>query len=248
MISAKEYFEEYLTWKHKESSLRSASYTYESYTKLDLQDLIAEAEAGSPGAQEELGERYLFGLSDLAQDTEKALAQFQLAADSGHPDALHMLADVHRTDEYGMLDYGTYFPLLEQAAQRGSWKAMFNYACALYKGKDAYEGQGPEENKMDALTWSSRCAVMTTNLLDIFFQNNCGNDFTDYLDGVFALFIQSVCVSARQIIRGDGVPKNLKMAKRMLLDAQKFYQHYFKASCSDFETLLQHCDEEQSNS
>ena len=245
MISAKEYFEDYLTWKRKESNLRSASYTYESYAALEAEDLIAEAEAGNPGAQEELGERYLFGLSDLPVNVEKALALFQQAADQGHPDALHMLSDVHRTDEFGMLDYDKYFELLEPAAQRGSWKAMFNYSCALYKGKEAYEGHGPDVNKADALTWSSRCAVMTTNLLELFFQNNCSNDFTEYLDGVFALFIQSVCVSARQVIRGDGVPKNLKMAKRLLTDAQKFYRHYFKAGCSDFETLLKHCDEPQ---
>ena len=243
MISAKEYFEEYLTWKRKESSLRSASFTYEYYASLAPEDLIAEAEAGNPGAQEELGERYLFGLSEIKADPETAIAWFEKAAEQGHPDALHMLADVHRTDEFGMLDYDKYFELLRPAAERGSWKAMFNYSCALYKGKDAYEGHGPESDKADALTWSSRCAVMTTNLLELFFQNNCSNDFTEYLDGVFALFIQSVCVSARQVIRGDGVPKNPKMAKRLLTDAQKFYRHYFKAGCSDFETLLQHCEE-----
>ena len=243
MISAKEYFEEYLTWKRKESSLRSASFTYESYASLAPEDLIAEAEAGNPGAQEELGERFLFGLSEIKADPETAIAWFEKAAEQCHPDALHMLADVHRTDEFGMLDYDKYFELLRPAAERGSWKAMFNYSCALYKGKDAYEGHGPESDKADALTWSSRCAVMTTNLLELFFQNNCSNDFTEYLDGVFALFIQSVCVSARQVIRGDGVPKNPKMAKRLLTDAQKFYRHYFKAGCSDFETLLQHCEE-----
>ena len=242
MISAKEYFEEYLTWKKKESNLRSAKYSYESYTSLDLEDLIPEAEAGNPGAQEELGERYLFSIG-LKQDTEKAIESFQKAADQGHPDAMHMLADIHRNDAYDLLDYEIYFELLEKAAERGSWKAMFNYSCALYKGKEAYEGHGPEVDKPGALTWSSRCAVMTMNLLELFFQNECGNEFTDYLDGVFALFIQSVNVTARQVIRGDGVPKNLKMAKRLLSDAQKFYQHYFGARCSDFDTLMQHCEE-----
>ena len=245
MISAKEYFEEYLTWKKKESNLRSAKYSYESYSSLDLEDLIAEAEAENPGAQEELGERYLFGL-EIDQDTEKAIAQFEKAAAQGHPDAMHMLSDIHRTDTYEMLDYDRYFDLLEKAADRGSWKAMFNYACALYKGPEAYEGHGPAVNKAEALTWSSRCAVMTMNLLELFFQNNCGNEFTEYLDGVFALFIQSVNVTARQVIIGDGVPKNPKMAKRLLNDAQKFYQHYFGARCSDFDTLMQHCEEAKS--
>ena len=244
MISAKEYFEEYLTWKKKESSLRSASCTYESYAELEVQDLIAEAEAGNPGAQEELGERYLFGLSDLPQDTEKAIEQLKKAAEQGHPDAMHLLADIHRTDDYGMLDYEQYFEQLEKAAERGSWKAMFNYACALYKGSEAYEGHGPAVNKPEALVWSSRCASATMNLLELFFQNKCSNSFTEYLDGVFALFVQSVNITARQIIRGDGVPQSKKTAKRLLNDAQRFYKHYFGARCSDFDTLLSHCEED----
>ena len=151
MISAKEYFEEYLTWKHRESSLRSAPYTYESYSKLQLEELIPEAEAGNPGAQQELGERYLFGLSDLRSDPQQAITWFEKAAEAGHPDAMHMLADIHRTDDFGLLDYDKYFELLVPAAQSGCWKAMFNYSCALYKGKDAYEGHGPESDKAEAL-------------------------------------------------------------------------------------------------
>ncbi len=242
MISAKEYFETYLTWKKKESNLRSASYTYESYTTLDIQTLQAEAQAENPGAMEELGERYLFGLDGLKVDAERACQLFAKAGEAGDPDAMHMLADVHRTDEFGLLDYDRYFSLLQQAAERGSWKAMFNLACACYKGKEAYEGHGPEADKEAALKWSTSCAVMTMNLLDLFFINKCGSGFTDYLDGVFALFVQSICVSARQMIRGDGVPKNVKRAKSMLEDAQSFYKHYFGAQCSDFSSLLKYCE------
>ena len=241
MISAKEYFETYLTWKKKESNLRSASYTYESYATLDIQTLQAEAAAENPGAMEELGERYLFGLDGLNVDAETACQLFAQAGAAGAPDAMHMLADVHRTDEFGMLDYDQYFTLLKQAAEQGSWKAMFNLACAYYKGKDAYDGHGPDPDKEAALKWSMSCAVMTMNLLDLFFINKCSNGFTDYLDGVFALFVQSICVSARQLIRGDGVPKNVKRAKAMLEDAQAFYKHYFGAQCSDFGSLLKYC-------
>lgn len=243
MISAKEYFEKYLTWKRSDSNLRTASFSYESYASLDLQTLQQEAQQDNPSAQEELGERYLFGLNGLDTDPSKAKELFAQAAAQGHPDAMHMLADIHRTDEYGMLDYEQYFSLLKQAAEQGSWKSMFNLSCAYYKGKDAYEGHGPEADPTAALNWSMRCSVMTMNLLDLFFTNRCSNGFTDYLDGVFALFIQSICVSARQLIRGDGVPKNIKRAKAMLEDAQSFYKHYFKADCSDFRSLLQHCNE-----
>lgn len=242
MISAKEYFEEYLSWKHSDSSLRSASFTYESYATLDLETLQQEAAANNPGAVEELGERYLFGLNGLEADADKAMELFRQAADAGHPDAMHMLADVHRTAEFGKLDYDQYFTLLEQAAEMGAWKSMFNLACAYYKGPEAYEGHGPEVDREAALKWSMRCAVMTMNLLDLFFTRRCSNGFTDYLDGVFALFVQSISVSARQLIRGDGVPKNIKRASAMLNDAQNFYRHYFKADCSDFTALLSHCE------
>ena len=72
MITPKEYFENYLSWKRSDSGLRSAKSTYAPFSALDLESLTAEAEAGSPGAQEELGERYLFGLSDLKADPQKA--------------------------------------------------------------------------------------------------------------------------------------------------------------------------------
>lgn len=243
MISAKEYFETYLTWKKKESNLRSASYTYESYTTLDIQTLQAEAQAENPGAMEELGERYLFGLDGLKVDAERACQLFAKAGEAGDPDAMHMLADVHRTDEFGLLDYDRYFSLLQQAAERGSWKAMFNLACALYKGKEAYDGNGFEVNKLEALKWSTHCVVMTMGLMDFYFKNPCSEDFKDYFQGVFALFIQSVCVSARQLILGDGVQQDLGWVHDMLVNANNFYRGIFKANCSDFEVLLQHCEE-----
>ena len=75
MIAPNEYFEKYLSWKRSDSGLRSAKATYAPFTVLDLESLTAEAEAGTPGAQEELGERYLFGLSELKADPQKAKAK-----------------------------------------------------------------------------------------------------------------------------------------------------------------------------
>ena len=85
--------------------------------------------------------------------------------------------------------------------------------------------------------------VMTMGLMDFYFKNPCSEDFKDYFQGVFALFIQSVCVSARQLILGDGVNQDLKWAHDMLTNANNFYRGIFKANCSDFEVLLQHCEE-----
>ena len=242
MISAKDYFEQFLSWKRSESNLRTAPQTYEPYSTMDLKTLTAEAEAENPGAQQELGERYLFGLDSLTADPPKARAWFSKAAAQGHPDGAHMLAEVHRTAEYQMFDYDQYFPLLEQAAQAGSWKAMFNLACAYYKGKDAYDGHGFAVDRMKALNWSTQCMIATMGLLEFFFQNKCGDGFQAYMQGVYALFVQSVSVSARQLIRGDGVPRDVAWAKVMLESAQSFYKHYFGANCSDFTVLLEHCE------
>lgn len=51
MITPKEYFENYLSWKRSDSGLRSAKSTYAPFSALDLESLTAEAEAGSPGAR-----------------------------------------------------------------------------------------------------------------------------------------------------------------------------------------------------
>ena len=80
MITPTEYFEKYLSWKRSDSGLRSAKATYAPFSSLDLETLTAEAEAGTPGAQEELGERYLFGLSDLKVDPQRAKELFTKAA------------------------------------------------------------------------------------------------------------------------------------------------------------------------
>ena len=54
MISAKEYFAQYLSWERSESNLRTAKKSYEPYSAMDLSTLRAEAEAENPAAQEEL--------------------------------------------------------------------------------------------------------------------------------------------------------------------------------------------------
>lgn len=241
MISAKEYFE-HISWQRKESNLRSAPYTYEPFSTMELKTLELEAAAGNPGAVEELGERYLFGLDELPTDPDKALALFQQAAEAGHPDAMHMLAEVHLTVEFGKQDYEQYFPLLQKAAESGSWKSMFNLACAYYKGKAAYDGHGFDADHFTALKWSTQCAVATMGLLEFYFTHPCSDGFSDYMQGVFSLFVQSICVSARQLIKGDGVKQDLQWAKTMLTDAQDFYKHYFKSACSDFTALLGYCE------
>lgn len=93
MIQPKEYFDRYLAWKRHTDPKSSAKVAYESYSAMDLNMLLHETDFNVPGALEELGERYLFGL-DVDVDVDKALELFQQAADAGHPDAFHMMADI----------------------------------------------------------------------------------------------------------------------------------------------------------
>ena len=75
MIQPKEYFERFIAWK-RHPDPKSPKVTYESYSAMDLNMLTHEMDFGIPGALEELGERYLFGLG-LSTDVDKALELFQ---------------------------------------------------------------------------------------------------------------------------------------------------------------------------
>lgn len=233
MIQAKEYFERYIAWK-KRSDGQNA---YDAYTALDLNTLQHEADFNIPGAVEELGERYLFGLG-LTTDVDKACELFQQAAEAGHPDAMHMLADVYRTDQHGRQDLARYFPLLSAAAERGSWKSMFNLACAYYRGKLAYDGHGFNMDHAAAFQWSSRCVIMCQELLELFFTNLCTNELRDYFGEVYDTFVQAVTASAKQMMDGDGVERDPEQARILLGGAQAFHQKYLKSECGRFTALL----------
>lgn len=239
MIEAKEYFERYIAWKTR--SKPQAASSYEAYTALDMNTLMREADFGIPGAVEELGERCLFGLN-TETDVDKACELFQQAADAGHPDAMHMLADVYRTDQHGRKDLERYFTLLPAAAERGSWKSMFNLACAYYRGKLAYDGYGFNMDHAAAFRWSSRCVVMCQELLELFFTHQCSSELRDYFGEVYDTFVQAVCASARQMIDGDGMEQDLEQARILLNGAQTFHQQRLRSECGKFAFLLKKVD------
>lgn len=236
MIQPKEYFERFIAWK-RHPDPKSPKVTYESYSAMDLNMLTHEMDFGIPGALEELGERYLFGLG-LSTDVDKALDLFQQAADAGHPDAYHMLADVYRTDQHGRQDLDRYFELLPSAAERGSWKSMFNLACAYYRGKLGYDGHGYNLDHAAALEWSLKSAEMSRALLEIFFARPCTQDLRDYFGDVYDTFVRAVYSTAKQYMDGDGTEKNPDKARELLTSAQEFHKTHLHSECPQFAALL----------
>lgn len=236
MIEPKIYFERYLSWK-RHTGGKQDKVVYESYSAMDINTLIHEMDFNVPGAIEELGERYLFGLN-VDKDVDKAAELFQQAADAGHPDALQMLAEVYRTDEHGRKDMAHYFELLPKAAEAGNWKAMFNLAVAYYKGKLAYDGYGFNIDHAATLEWSLKCDTMCRALLELFFQNSCTQDLKDYFGDVYDTFVRSVFAGSKQYMDGDGTDKDPGKAKELLTSAQEFHQKYLHSECNEFSYLL----------
>ncbi|MBR1780917.1 MAG: hypothetical protein IJ751_05895, partial [Oscillospiraceae bacterium] len=115
MIEATIYFERYLAWKKRVSATagQQGGLCYESYTAMEPDMLQHDADMGNPAALEELGERYLFGVSPFPRDIDQAQSLLAEAAQGGHPDAAALLAELCRTDQFGRRDPARYPALLE---------------------------------------------------------------------------------------------------------------------------------------
>lgn len=231
MIQAKTYFDRFLGWKRYDKQNRVV---YDSYATMTLDMLTKES---APGAMEELGERYLFGIGTQA-DVDKALALFQKAADAGHPDAMQMLAEVYRTDKYGRKDLERYFIYLPQAAEQGSWKAMFNLAVACYRGKLAYDGFGVNMDHAEALSWTLKCEQMCRELLRVFFGRSTTQNLKDYFGEVYDTYLRAIFAAVKQYSEGDGVDKDVEKAKQLITDAQKFHGQHMGAESDQLNQLL----------
>lgn len=169
-----------------------------------------------PGAINELGERYLFGLEGIT-DVDKALELFEKAAQLGHPDAMTNRAEVYRVPQFGRQDFKKYFEMVEIAAERGSWSAMFNLACAYAKGKEAYGGAGYEIDMAKSLDWAIAAANMSCDILIIFQKNTFSKRFMPYLQRVHEVCVRAIHMAVTQMLEGDGVPVN-KEGARVLLE------------------------------
>jgi TPR repeat protein len=233
MIEAKEYFERHIAVKKKINGTTAN----DSYAAMDMDSLQREADYAIPGALEELGERYLFGIS-VSKDVDKAYELFTKAAEAGNPDAMYMLADVYRTEQFGRQDWERYFALLPAAAERGSWKAMFNLALAYYQGKKAHGGFGPEADHAQTLAWSGRCMNMCKALLDQFFSGSSTKELESYFSDVYDTFVRCVNAISKQYVDGDGTEKNVEQARTLVTQAQGVHQKWFQCECPQFSAIL----------
>ncbi len=245
MITPEEYLLRYLAWELSgisSSDLSPQTCYYQSFSAMALPMLQMEAEHHVPGAVEELGERYLYGLDGLQKDFEKAKTLFEKAAELGHPEANGMLAKIYTSDQYAHKDMKLYFDFLKKGAERGGWLSMFNLSCAYYKGKEQYGGFGFDRDKALALKWSMQASTMTRALLRLVFTKPCTKSFAEYNQNMYRIWIQSTCVSAEQMINGDGVKRDIAKAREWLQEAARHHVDVLHRPCAEFEKLLKECN------
>jgi TPR repeat protein len=233
MIDAKEYFERHISMKQR----INGSLTYDCYASMDLPSVEQEAKQGVSGALEELGERYLFGLG-VKTDVDKAIVLFQKATDAGNPDALYMLADIHRSEQFGRKNLERYFKLLPLAADRGSWKGLFNMALACYQGKEAHQGYGPDRDHAATIVWSEKCITMCQGLLAEFLAFAHSKELESYFSDVYDTYVRCVCATAKQYYDGDGTEKSLEKALQLVTAGQKFHEDKLTCECPQFSSIL----------
>ena len=237
-INPEEYFCRFLGYRMDMIGNQSfgANCYFESYCALDDKFLswLAEHE-NNPGAWDELGQRMFFGNKDI----NKAIEYLTKASELGNGDSTMLLAQVYRDH---LKDYDMYFRQLEKACRQGCGMAMFNLACCFYKGKDAYDGHGYDQNKKKALELSMVATDRIEELLTVMTSVKCSRSFQEYFSQQVRCYVQCVCISAEQLIDGDGVAQDLNRAKQLLLKSNEFYKSRFGEECADFGNLLREID------
>lgn len=243
-ISAEEYFSKYLSWRMdymSSSNLNPKTAVYESFSSMADNMLTIEVQSNVPGAIQEQGERYYYGLG-MAVDVDKAIECFEKAAELGHPEANYKLAEIYKSDEYGRKDMNKYFDFLSKSARRGYWLAMFNLSCAYYKGKEEYNGYGFKKDKQKSLEWQLATFKMITELLRCIFSKSCSQSFKEYTRNMCSVFNNSVVLIAEQLISGDGVEVDKKTARNILEEAISLIKELFNATNQELENLQEKCD------
>lgn len=236
MISIAEYFERYLGYGMGMISSDSLNPQFDHYeTYRDLDDRLLEWHAdhdNDPGAMEELGERCYF----MKKEIDSAVSYLEKASNLGNGDASAVLSQICRID---LKDWDNYQKYVQLSAEQGCATGLFNLSCCYYKGKEAYEGHGFNQDKQKALELSLAASQRARELIHFILTHRCSNGFREYFDQQVGIFIQSTCTAAEQMISGDGVQKNPKEAEELLLEANRFAEEHFRQKIQDFTALLQ---------
>ena len=235
MLSVSEYFNRFLGYGMGMISSNNPfppSQYYETYRNLDDKLLQHHAEYDKdPGAMEEIGERYYF----IKKDIESAITYFERASQSGHAEASLLLSQIYRTS---LKNWDKYFHYVQLAAEQGSADGLFNLSCCYFKGKEAYEGYGFDEDKPKALELTIAASHRAREMIHFLFTNRCSKGFQPYVDQQISIFVRSTCVAAEQMIYADGVEKQLSEARALLTQANAFAKEHFGCEVSQFTELL----------
>ena len=127
---------------------------FRPYGAMSPEELDRAVKRNDPGALQELGERYYFGIGGKKQSDRLAYECFVRAAERHAQDAEYLIAECYRTGRAVKQDYKKYFQWLDRAAQHGSWMAMFGLSAAYRTGSAPYGGEGPEADPAQAFSWS----------------------------------------------------------------------------------------------
>lgn len=236
MINMAEYFDRYLGYKMSmlcsSNGLSPNKYYYETYRNLDDKLLTWHSDNdNNPGAMEELGERYYFMKSDIGS----ALPYLEKASDLGNGDASFMLSQIYRTD---LQDWHKYFHYLQLSADQGCAAGIFNLSCCYYKGRSEYEGYGFDADKEKALALAMEAAERLEALIEFIMRNPCSKGFAEYVNNQIGTYITAICASAKQLMEGDGVEKDVKKAKSLLIEANAFSKELLGSEIPAFVDLI----------
>lgn len=236
MISIEEYFERFLGYAigtMSNDNLRPHDIFYETYRNLDdkLLEVHAELEKNS-AAMEELGERYYY----MKHDIEAAIPWFEEASKLGNGEASALLSQIYRID---LKEWDKYFEYVQLSAEQGCAMGLFNLSCCYYKGKDAYEGHGFDEDKEKAMELSITASHRSREMIHFLLTHRCSNGFKEYLEQQINIFVNSTCSSAEQMINGKSAQKNKEDARILLTEANNFAKEHFGCDAERFTVLLQ---------
>lgn len=194
---------------------------FRPYGALSPDELEKGAKHNDPGALQELGERYYFGIGGKPQSDKLAYEYFLKAAEHNVQDAEYLIAECYRQGRAVKQDCKKYFEWLDRAAQHGSWMAMFGLSAAYRTGSAPYGGEGPEVNAEQSFSWS----IETEQAVMAYWKFYTMPRFIDF-DEILRILMQAylrICVQlSEHFTEGFGTEQSFDRAVFWLERAKRF--------------------------
>ena len=199
---------------------KPAFFVLRPYSAIPMEELLPRAEQNEVGSLQELGERYYFGFG-VEKDYEKALAYLKKAAELGAQDAQYLAAECFRCGYGTKLDPAEYFTRIQDAAENGSWMAMFNLAAAYREGIEPCDGFGVDADPKKCFDWSLEAEKSIRAYWAFYNARNCV-DFVETKSRLLKAYYQAGTQLAAHYAEGLGVTKDLNKALYWLKRTKKF--------------------------